>query len=138
MVRDTFEMHLRKGAQMFMPWQSSVYGLTPELMLLNARTMASDRLRAVGNFRFPTTFLRDQGLVPLHAESSPGFRVGYLSCSGFQGNTTTSNFVRGLFGYHSPSLETHCFFFGAEPFPGRIDVSPAQTQVLKYYYCRLG
>ena len=47
-----------------------------------------------------------------------------------QGNTTTANFVRGLFGWHDASLfETHCFFRGAEPFPGRIDGSPAQSQV---------
>lgn len=135
-VRRTFASHLRKGAQMFMPWQSSVYGLSPELMLLNARTMSQDRLRAVGGFRFPSSFLRDEGLtaeeggVEAGGDAGPRIRIGYLSCSGFQGNTTTSNFVRGLFGWHNRAVfESFCIFFGAKPFPGRADGSPAQTQV---------
>ena len=136
---------------MFMPWQSSVYGLTPELMLLNARSMSESVIQSVGNFRFPSTFLRDEGLLPASGEfaddgddggSSPmsqharapvaAVRIGYLSCSGFQGNTTTSNFVRGLFGWHNGSMfETHCFLRGAHPFPGHIDGSPAQAHVLR-------
>ena len=115
------------GAQMFMPWQSSVYGLTGELMQLNVRAMSQDRLRAVGHFRFPAAFLRDEGV-----SSAQRIRIGYLSCSGFQGNTTTSNFVRGLFGWHDARVfQVHCFLRGAEPFPGRVDASPAQSQVLR-------
>jgi predicted O-linked N-acetylglucosamine transferase (SPINDLY family) len=131
-VRGTFADHLRKGAQMFMPWQSSVYGLSPELMLLNARTMSQDRVRAVGGFRFPSSFLRDEGLdAEAGGDAGHRIRIGYLSCSGFQGNTTTSNFVRGLFGWHNRAVfESFCLFYGAEPFPGRPDGSPAQTQVL--------
>ena len=136
-VRQTFAGHLQRGAQLFMPWQSTVYGVTGELLLLNVRTMALDRVGAVRGFRFPTSFLRNEGLPPLPSEMGDGGRtagriqIGYLSCSGFQGNTTTSNFVRGLFGWHDDRVfETHCLLRGTIALLSRVGPIPHRLRSL--------
>ena len=79
------------------PWLSRVTGVgaaagpARDALLAPALTSAAARcsaaLASVGG-RFPPR----GAWVPA---SAPRLRVAYLSCSGFQGNTTTANFVRG-------------------------------------------
>ncbi|KAJ1488302.1 glycosyl transferase family 41-domain-containing protein [Baffinella frigidus] len=85
---------------------------------------AGAALASVGG-RFPRRSLQGFG-------DPPRLRIAYLSCSGFQGNTTTANFVRGLFGMHDARhFEVHCVARGSGSFPGGVDGSPAQGQILE-------
>uniref|UniRef100_A0A7S4NF57 protein O-GlcNAc transferase n=1 Tax=Guillardia theta TaxID=55529 RepID=A0A7S4NF57_GUITH len=125
-LRELFVECLERGDQLFMPWQASVYGLKPFHMLKNVQYMSRNVLGAVRGFKFPK-FDVEEGMS---LSPSSRLRVGYFSCSGFQGNTTTANFVRGLFGMHDRHrFHVHCFARGTHTFPGRTDGSPAQEQI---------
>jgi len=130
-----------------MPWQASVFGTGPEEVLSLVRFLADEVMSLLKGATVP----RGGGWeLPLPPSLQPwggltgsgggggagsmrgGFRirVGYLSCSGFMGNTTTSNCVRTVFSDTDKARVSNvCFARGSPTYGGGADGSFSQTYI---------
>jgi hypothetical protein len=78
------------------PWMSSRWRFHPLKILKNTQTWARAAARAVGG-------VIPFGRAALDIEEGGQLRVGYVSATGFQGNTTTARFMQRIFSLHDAS-----------------------------------
>jgi hypothetical protein len=141
------------GGTGLMPWQASVFGPGPEEVLSLVRFLADEVMSLLKGATVPRGGGWEIPLPPSLQPSGGGItgsggggggssggggsvggpsriRVGYLSCSGFMGNTTTSNFVRTLFSDTDRARVSNvCFARGSPTYGGGADGSFSQTYI---------